>query len=164
VLSTNLYRRHLTAEQKRELIRKVLKTDPKQSDRRVATQTKADHKTVGAVREKLERRGEIPRLPTRTDTTGRQQPAGKPAKAQPSGEPAPAPPEPAPVKTLQNLSPRHARIASQQAAGVINCLKQFHPGKLRGWACQHVLVWIQQNEPDAWTEFRGTATAVPTDR
>jgi hypothetical protein len=75
VISANLHRRHLTAEQKRELIAKVLKAKPEASDRQIAKQVKADNKTVAKVRSKLEGREEIPHVETRTDTKGRQQPA-----------------------------------------------------------------------------------------
>jgi len=50
VVSTNLHRRHLTGEQKRELIAKILKAKPEASNRKIAKQTKTDHKTVAAVR------------------------------------------------------------------------------------------------------------------
>jgi len=62
VLSANLHRRHLTAQQRREVAAKLLKEDPTKSDRRVAEQVKTDHKTVGAVRAGLERRGEFPHV------------------------------------------------------------------------------------------------------
>lgn len=62
VLSANIHRRHLTAGQKRELIAKLLKANPEQSNRKVAKQVKADHKTVAAVRRDREATGEIPRL------------------------------------------------------------------------------------------------------
>ena len=74
VLSANIHRRHLTAEQKRELIAKVLKAQPEKSNRTIAKQTKVDHKTVGTVRNKLEGRGEIPHVSTVEDTKGRKQP------------------------------------------------------------------------------------------
>jgi hypothetical protein len=62
VLSANIHRRHLTAEQKRELIERLLKAQPQSSDRTIAKQTKVDHKTVGKTRSKLEATGEIPQL------------------------------------------------------------------------------------------------------
>jgi hypothetical protein len=77
VISLNICRRHLTAEQKREIIAKLLKATPEKSDRQIATITKADHKTVGSIRSELEGRGEIPHVEVRTDTKGRQQPATK---------------------------------------------------------------------------------------
>jgi hypothetical protein len=75
VLSANIHRRHLTTEQKRDLIAKVLKAQPEKSDRQIATAAKTDHKTVASVRAEQEARGEIPHVSTRTDTKGRQQPA-----------------------------------------------------------------------------------------
>jgi ParB-like chromosome segregation protein Spo0J len=79
VISANIHRRHLTAEQRRELVVKLLETDPEQSDRRIAQTAKTDHKTVGGVRKKLEARGEIPHVEMRTDSKGRSQPAHKAA-------------------------------------------------------------------------------------
>jgi len=86
-ISLNIYRRHLTAEQKRDLIAKVLKADPTKSDRAIAKMTKTDHKTVASERAAKERRGEIPHVKTRTDTKGREQPAKKAAKVEPKIEP-----------------------------------------------------------------------------
>lgn len=88
VLSANLCRRHLTLEQKREVIAAVLKADPTRSDRQTAKKVGADHKTVGSVRKELEGRGEIPHVEVREDTAGRQQPTRREAA------PAPAEPEP----------------------------------------------------------------------
>jgi hypothetical protein len=62
VISANLHRRHLTAEQKREIVAKVLKAQPGKSNRTVAKQTKADHKTVASVRAEKQATGEIPQL------------------------------------------------------------------------------------------------------
>jgi hypothetical protein len=80
VLSANINRRHLTADQKRELIEKLLKAKPEASDRTIAKQTKVDGKTVANVRAKLEGRAEIPHVEKRTDTKGRKQPATKKKK------------------------------------------------------------------------------------
>jgi hypothetical protein len=60
--SLNLHRRHLTPEQRRELIGKLLTEKPEASDRQVAKLVKADHKTVAAVRAEKESTGEIPQL------------------------------------------------------------------------------------------------------
>lgn len=79
-LSLNLDRRHLTRDQRRALIAESLKADPQLSDREHAKRTGADHKTVAAVREPLETRGEIPHASERIDSLGRQQPATKPVK------------------------------------------------------------------------------------
>jgi hypothetical protein len=77
VVSRNIYRRHLTAEQKRELIANLLKATPEKSDRQIAKTVKVDHKTVASVRAEKEGRGEIPHVAKRQDAKGRQQPARK---------------------------------------------------------------------------------------
>jgi ParB-like chromosome segregation protein Spo0J len=80
VVSANLRRRHLSAEQKRDLIAKLLQADPKRSDRATARIAKVDNKTVASVRTDLEGREEIPHVTARTDSKGRNQPAQKPAR------------------------------------------------------------------------------------
>jgi hypothetical protein len=75
VVSVNYHRRHLTAEQKRDLIAKVLEATPERSNRQIAETVKASHVTVGAVRAKMERRGQIDHVETHTDTKGRKQQA-----------------------------------------------------------------------------------------
>jgi hypothetical protein len=77
VISANIHRRHLTVEQKHELIAKLIKTDPTKSNRQIAQTAKVDHKTVASVRAEKEGRGEIPHVETRTDSKGRKQPARK---------------------------------------------------------------------------------------
>jgi hypothetical protein len=80
VISKNIHRRHLTAEQKRDLINLLIKANPSKSNRQIARETKADHKTVGDEREDMEARGEIPHVPTHKDSKGRNQAAKKPPK------------------------------------------------------------------------------------
>jgi len=77
VISANIHRRHLTQDQKRELVAKLVKAQPEKSDRQLAQIAKVDHKTVGTARAESEGRGEIPHVESRTDTKGRQQPAKK---------------------------------------------------------------------------------------
>ena len=76
-LSYNVHRRHLTAEQKRELIAKVLKAKPEQSNRAIATQVKADDKTVASVRRNLETTAEIPQLSETVGIDGKKRGAQK---------------------------------------------------------------------------------------
>jgi hypothetical protein len=71
VISRNIHRRHLTAEQKREVITKLLKAQPEKSDRQIAKQVKADHKTVGAVRKAKESTGEVSPVAKRTGADGK---------------------------------------------------------------------------------------------
>jgi ParB-like chromosome segregation protein Spo0J len=80
VISANIHRRHLTPEKRREIIEVLIKADPAKSNRQIGKTAKVDHKTVGAVREGMEERGEIPHVETRTDSTGRNQPAKKGGK------------------------------------------------------------------------------------
>lgn len=61
----NLDRRHLSTEQRRQLIAEDLRERPESSDRSVAASLGVDHKTVGAVRDKMEATGEIPQLTER---------------------------------------------------------------------------------------------------
>jgi len=62
VISANIHRRHLTREQKRDLVAKLLKATPERSNRQIAETVKADHKTVASVRAEKEASGEIPQL------------------------------------------------------------------------------------------------------
>jgi protein gp37 len=93
VVSANVHRRHLTTDQKRDVIAALLKATPGRSDRAIGNIAKVDNKTVASVRTDLERREEIPYVSTRADTKGRQQPASKPRpdpaaqRAQPPDEP-----------------------------------------------------------------------------
>jgi len=57
VISANIRRRHLTAEQKRELIAKLIKAAPEKSDRQIAETVKASPTTVGTVRREPPMRG-----------------------------------------------------------------------------------------------------------
>jgi transposase len=77
VLSFNVHRRHLTGEQKRELIAKVLKERPGLSDRRIAAVTGRSKTTVAAQRKKLEAGGQIDHLKKRTGADGKEQAAQK---------------------------------------------------------------------------------------
>jgi ParB-like chromosome segregation protein Spo0J len=77
VVSTNVHRRHLTAERKRELIAGLLKATPEKSNRQIAETVKASPTTVGTVRAEMEAKGDVSKLDTRTDSKGRQQPATK---------------------------------------------------------------------------------------
>jgi hypothetical protein len=67
-ISLNIQRRHLTAEQKRDLIAKLLKGTPEKSNRQIAETVKASHVTVGAVRSEMEATGQIDQL---TKTVGK---------------------------------------------------------------------------------------------
>jgi hypothetical protein len=78
VIGVNIRRRHLTGEQKRDLIAQLLKLDPSKSNRQIAALVGVDHKTVAPVRRQKEGRGEIPHVSKTVDTRGRRQPTTKP--------------------------------------------------------------------------------------
>jgi hypothetical protein len=77
VVSMNLHRRHLTAEQKREVIAKLLTAQPEKSDRQIAATAKASPTTVGVVRTELEEAGELSKLDSRQGADGKTRPAHK---------------------------------------------------------------------------------------
>lgn len=73
----NAARRQLTVEQKRAVwrehrsdIRHLLEEQPARTDRSIGEQIGVDHKTVAAVREELEERGEIPTIAYRQGGLG----------------------------------------------------------------------------------------------
>ena len=77
VLSMNVHRRHVTLEQRRDLIAKLLKARPELSDRAIGSMTKADHKTVAPIRADLEQGGEIPHHQSRLGKDGVKQRSAK---------------------------------------------------------------------------------------
>jgi hypothetical protein len=79
-LSLNAHRRHLTAEQRRDLIAAVLKANPEKSDRQIAKAVKASPTFVGKVRAEKEATGEVSTVDTRIDAKGVKQPATKPGR------------------------------------------------------------------------------------
>ena len=86
VLSANIHRRHLTNEQKSAVIEKLLKANPKVSNRIIAKQVKADHKTVGKLRKRLESTGDVPQLDKTTGADGKERKAKKPSSAKPKAK------------------------------------------------------------------------------
>jgi ParB-like chromosome segregation protein Spo0J len=75
VWSMNVQRRHLRADQRREVIAKLLRADPTKSNRQIASQAKADNKTVGVVRREMEATEEIPQLPETVGADGKKRTA-----------------------------------------------------------------------------------------
>lgn len=73
----NLLRRHLSQEQRRQLVADELRGDPSRSDRQIAAGLGVDHKTVGAARDRLGGTGEIPQLEKTTGTDGKARPVNK---------------------------------------------------------------------------------------
>jgi hypothetical protein len=123
-ISMNIERRHLTTEQKRDLIAKLIKAAPEKSDRQIAETVKADHKTVGSVRTEMEGRGEIPHVSTRTDTKGREQPASKTrTRSTPNVEPIDA------EQAVRQIAAEEKRAAKARPTGTAAARKA---GELMG--------------------------------
>jgi hypothetical protein len=120
VISANILRRHLTGDQKRELIEKLLKANPEQSNRQIAETAKVSDKTVGTVRRKAEARAEIPHVKKRTDRKGRAQPAHKtPRKTRTKTKPSRKAPEPKSAPRPPRLSRHDEQVVFQ---GAVNAL------------------------------------------
>jgi transposase len=85
VISKNLCRRDLTAEQRREVLAKVVAAQPGKSDRELAKQAGVSHPTIAKARRKAEATGKALPVEKRVGADGkaRKQPAkkAKPAKA-----------------------------------------------------------------------------------
>jgi hypothetical protein len=87
VISKNIHRRHLTRDQKRECIAKILKANAEESNRRIAELSKADDKTVAKVRAELEATAEIPQLKKTKGKDGKERPTRKKVSAGGSEKP-----------------------------------------------------------------------------
>jgi site-specific DNA-methyltransferase (adenine-specific) len=104
-LNLNLQRRHLTREQRRDLIARALKADPARSNNQIATETKSTDKTVAAARARLESTSEIPKLDRTTGKDGRtrraqrRKPRATTPVARDLDQRTPAAPRPSPADT-----------------------------------------------------------------
>ena len=74
----NCVRRHLSAEQRRQVIRDQLLDTPDWADRRIGRVVGANHETVAAVRSELEATGEIRQLTALEGADGKVRPARRP--------------------------------------------------------------------------------------
>jgi ParB-like chromosome segregation protein Spo0J len=100
IIASNIRRRHLTPEQKRELLIKVIALQPERSNRQIAKTVGVSDKTVGAARKTGEDVRKIPHVAKRTDTKGRKQPSKKPAAGKTKAAVnAKAPPKQSPSET-----------------------------------------------------------------
>jgi ParB-like chromosome segregation protein Spo0J len=70
-ISANIHRRHLSPEQRRKIIEKLIKADPSKSNRQIAETAKVSHVTVGDVRTELETTGQIDQLEKTTGADGK---------------------------------------------------------------------------------------------
>jgi len=118
VISANIHRRHLAAEQKREVIGSLLKANPARSDNATAKLAKVSDKTVTAVRREMEGRSEIPNVATRTDAAGRRQPSRKSL----SPGTTPSPPHEAPAQARDKAIAGFSTVLHQQLAKTLDDL------------------------------------------
>lgn len=118
VISTNIVRRHLSAEQKRAAIEALLKLDPSRSDRSIAALTRVSHHTVASVRAELVDGGQIAHHEQRVGADGVAQPATKPPRApEPVAEPPARPAEHStPSTSATDAAPGPRRVAAAPAA------------------------------------------------
>lgn len=107
-LDLNLHRRHLSREQKREVIARSLAADPHLSNRQHAERTGASHPTVAAVRSELESTGKIYQSDERMSADGRVRPSTQPERPEPINGHAPEP-DPAPAPRPAPLTPEERR-------------------------------------------------------
>jgi hypothetical protein len=91
VLSLNINRRHLTEEDRRDLIAKIIKAKPEASDRAIAKKVKRDHKTVAKVRKKMESTGEVSPVEKRVGADGKKRVKPKRVGLAPPRHPQPEP-------------------------------------------------------------------------
>lgn len=78
--SLNLHRRHLTREQKRQIVAESIKADPQLSDREHGRRAGVSKNTAAAVRDELTESGQVDHFPERIDprTGNASQPASRP--------------------------------------------------------------------------------------
>lgn len=134
VIAQNAHRRHLTREQRRNIVAELLKCNPEASNVSVAKQAEVDDKTVAKVRAGLEATSEIPRLTKTIGRDGKARPARQPIEGKIAREPAPPPA--ADAGTTQSFDVRVspillARLAEEAAAARLAAQKghartQFH--------------------------------------
>jgi hypothetical protein len=110
VKSANIHRRHLTIDQKREAVDRLLKLDPGISDRTIGALAKVDNKTVAVRRRLMEASEEIPQTPSRVDSKGHRRPGGKPPRKGKRAELSAADL----IRELRKLSPQLQRVANDR--------------------------------------------------
>jgi hypothetical protein len=86
IQSLNLHRRHLTPEQRRQLIADALKADSSKTDRAIAKDTGTHPNTVGAVRADLKANVQIVHKADRVEASGRKARGAKPKATNPVEE------------------------------------------------------------------------------
>jgi hypothetical protein len=101
VISANVRRRHLTTEQKRDVLEKLFREKPEMSGLQASKLVGTSPTTAIKVKQELANKGDVSNLETSKDTKGRKQPArkakavkSKPTTEKPTSPAAPVAPEP----------------------------------------------------------------------
>lgn len=123
-LTVNLARRHLSQNERRQLVWNSVKDAPHLSDRQHARRCGVSPSTVKAVRDDLEAADLVSKLDTRKDRRGREQPATKTAAG--GGNSRPADEEPTPDEGLSDNS------SSAGHGGVSTAAVPGHPTTAAG--------------------------------
>jgi hypothetical protein len=143
VISANVHRRHLTPEQKRDLIAKLIDLQPEKSDREISRQVKASPTTVGKARQ-LSKRGQLVKRRTGKDGKSRRQPTHKARKAADGQVLAPAQ---APEPELETKPAHKASIKVEASTSKMEATGDVSPQiKLR--AALQQLIGFARNRPD----------------
>jgi hypothetical protein len=146
VISKNIHRRHLNAEQKRALIGTLLEADPTRSDTAIGKQAKASKNTVAKVRKEKEGRGQLDHVEKRTDTKGRKQPAQKQKAAKVS--PAATTPSPAQDTAPPALETRATDDDDIQQAAAPSAVRKPRQKPTFAEKIRDLLEGIQAEDPD----------------
>jgi hypothetical protein len=109
VISANLHRRHLTPEQKRDVLVKLVAAQPTKSDRTLAREAKVDHHQISRARRKAEATGTTVPVEKRTGADGK---ARKTLAKKPTKETAPKPVKSDPRIISPELGERVGRFAN----------------------------------------------------
>lgn len=92
IVSQNVYRRHLTPEQRAAVLEAVIKAAPGKSDRELGRAANVSHKTIGRTRKKMESTGTLVPSSKRTGKDGKARAVPKAKPKKPVAEPTSTPP------------------------------------------------------------------------
>jgi hypothetical protein len=154
----NIHRRHLTTEQKRELIAKLLKSKPEQSNRSVAKTVGVSHHTVDAVRDDLEAGGQIAHHEKRIGSDGVEQPTTKPTPPATTASTT----RKTTTTTATHKTPLRKTLTDEQLAAAFGRYELWHIPQLIRYAFRHrvsTLHWM--NVIDDLCEIAGCEKAKP---
>jgi ParB-like chromosome segregation protein Spo0J len=108
VISKNIHRRHLTAEQKRDALVKLVAAQPEKSDRELAKQAKVSHPTIAKARREAEATGKALPVDKRLGSDGK-------ARKQPAKRKATVDPRKAAAKAREDRAEMRAFLAEYEA-------------------------------------------------